>query len=293
MLFVGYRARSFVLVGTIALLMACGGGGGSPVATSSTPVATPTAAPTPTPVPLPFGISANCYKIGMGDSKTSCRSETGAFLNEVDIAIERVAAKHPEVFDLGNQAGAGGYLVTSLGRFYLYVTQEIEAQGNYCAVFDGEEVGVKNAQGWSDQYKLVNSDNHVRRGPSEYRSTCYPSAIPLPVDQPPPPAGCKLSSSHSLACSREDSQFGDVVENAITEMQKTHPEIVSDDEVKDADAYVKGVAAILTAKGYCAMPGEEVAVKNTNDFSESYDILLWNMKVRHNGYRVSCWPAEF
>ena len=48
--------------------------------------------------------------------------------------------------------------------------------------------------------------------------------------------------------------------------------------------------------GYCAFyDGEELAIKNTNDFSEQYDISTSQGYVRQGdgSYRATCWPAWF
>lgn len=49
--------------------------------------------------------------------------------------------------------------------------------------------------------------------------------------------------------------------------------------------------------GLCARPGspveDEVAVKNSNTFSEQFDIILANHRVNVYGYTVTCRPARF
>lgn len=65
------------------------------------------------------------------------------------------------------------------------------------------------------------------------------------------------------------------------------------------DAYVQGVAAHLVGLGYCAIQdpnaGDEMAVKRTNAYSENYDILTADNRVRRGGgaYRGRCTPAWF
>ena len=141
---------------------------------------------------------------------------------------------------------------------------------------------------------------------SIYRTTCTPSAVPIPqAALPPPVAGCPLPSSREVACGREPEgrYFGDV-EAAIEQIQKDKPELFDFNDlwqggpaVRNLDAYHGGIAEILKAKGYCAKAdGEEIAVKvGSNTFSEQYDVDYQGKYVRTgNGiYRSSCYPAAF
>jgi hypothetical protein len=66
--------------------------------------------------------------------------------------------------------------------------------------------------------------------------------------------------------------------------------------VLDPDAYVAGVVQGMGRRGYCALyDGEELAVKNTNDFSDQFDILTADNRVRSGSesYRATCRPAWF
>jgi len=287
-----FRDRAVFAAVPLALVMLTGCGGGNSNPAAPPPSAAPTPAPTPTPVPLPFGISAVCNRIGLGSAQSQCRTETPSFSTELEASIDEVVARHPEIFDLNDQKGAGGFYVKSLGQFYVELQKTLESR-NLCGVFDGEEMGIKNVQTFNDQYKVVLSDNHLRRGPSSYRSTCYPAAMPLSQGEPPHTANCNLAPSRSIACSNEGARFDVDMENSIQAAQAAHPELFSGDTVLNVPGYESAVSAELTRRGYCAMPGEEMGVKNKNDFSESYDILLANGKIRHNGYRVTCYPADF
>jgi hypothetical protein len=66
--------------------------------------------------------------------------------------------------------------------------------------------------------------------------------------------------------------------------------------ILDHQGYTDAVAAEMEKNGYCAFyDGEELAVKNTNDFSEQYDISTSSGYVRRGEkiYRATCWPAWF
>jgi hypothetical protein len=67
-------------------------------------------------------------------------------------------------------------------------------------------------------------------------------------------------------------------------------------DVVDGDAYISGMVEGMARRGYCAhYDGEELAVKNTNDFNEQFDILSSSMGVRSGSesYRATCRPAWF
>ena len=250
---------SSMVVGA-ALFAACGGGNNGP-SSPNTPVApapTPTPAPAPTPTPIP---GATCA-LGFGSSRQpTCSRQSPAFLDEVDEAIDRLVAENPAIFNRNDSRGPGGFFVLSTGQFYVGVVQNLEAMG-FCATFDGEEVALKNSNDFSEQYHLVISSGHVRRGNSSYRATCRPAALEAPPRLPETPAGCTLSGSYSLTCGRERPSFLTQVDQAIDQLAREHPELfdagsnpVPGDayRVRNVNGYVQGVAEILKARGICAI----------------------------------------
>jgi hypothetical protein len=72
-------------------------------------------------------------------------------------------------------------------------------------------------------------------------------------------------------------------------------------KIKDRQAYMEGLVANLRKMGLCAERDgddalqETVRVKNTNDFSEDYDVILssGHMHKGQGTYRQSCTPAAF
>ena len=141
-----------------------------------------------------------------------------------------------------------------------------------------------------------------------YRTTCSPSAVPIPLGGMfAPPAGCPLPSSREIACGREPQgrYYGDV-EAAIAQIQKDKPELFDHSDwapgtdwpaVKNIDAYFQGVVDIMVKKGYCARhDGEELPLKrDSNTFNEQYDIDYQDKYIRTGSgiYRSSCYPAAF
>jgi hypothetical protein len=232
--------------------------------------------------------------------------ESSAYLQVVDEAIDDTVHRHPEYFDLNDIQGAGGYRVLSLGGLTVGVIESLDRMG-YCGGQYGEELAVKQNNNYSENFALTSSKGYVRRGSSTYRSTCTPASFTNtdpPVGNNP---GCTLNYSHALACSRELQRivFLDQVMAAIDKVGKEHPEIfdftshapgTNGVKVLHPDAYTKAVVANLLAAGLCARwDGEEINVKNTDDWSENYDILTADSfeRVGEGAYRVTCYPAYF
>jgi hypothetical protein len=135
--------------------------------------------------------------------------------------------------------------------------------------------------------------------------TPSPGATPTPQATPPPSAsGCRLprGTGSGENCPRVSPVFLGDVQGAIKQLIQEQPKIFvkrgCEDcyDVTDPGAYLSGVVGQLARRGYCAIyDGEELAVKNTNDFNEQYDILSSSNSVRSGGesYRSTCRPAWF
>jgi hypothetical protein len=158
----------FVLVVT-----ACGGSSPvTPPPPSPVPTAPPVTAPPVTTPPNP--LTACGVGKGPGDGG-NCPRTSPSFLNEVDAAINRVVARHPEWFNLDDQRGREGYLVINSDDFYTHVVGELGAAGLCARVDGGQEIAVKSDNNSSDQYHIMLSSRHIRRGDASYRATCYPA----------------------------------------------------------------------------------------------------------------------
>jgi hypothetical protein len=167
--------RPSVLAAALALA-ACGSD--TPVAPGLDPSAGPTAAPTPAPTPTPWSPKVACgVGPGTGDGlEEHCPRTSPSYLAEVDAAIDRVVARHPELVDLENRAGRGGYFVLNIDAFFDQVVLEIGQGSNLCATIDADlEIAVKRDNTSSEQYKLMWSSGYIRRGESSYRATCVPA----------------------------------------------------------------------------------------------------------------------
>jgi hypothetical protein len=127
-----------------------------------------------------------------------------------------------------------------------------------------------------------------------------------PAPAPNPPSGsCSLPGSHEGTCNRTSPSFLGDVEAAIDQLVREQPSLFNLNktqgcntcyEVLNPSQYVQRVAALVRARGLCSIyDGEELAVKNTNTFSDQYDILTAQNFIRRQGgsYRVTCRPAAF
>jgi hypothetical protein len=169
-------------IGRCSLLFAAGllassCGGSSPAAPEPSPTPTPAAVATPTPAPTPVNARLACgVGRGTGDGlEHNCPRSGESFLREVDQAINRVVSRRPQLFDLDNVRGNGGYFVKNVDEYYREVVQEI-GNGGLCALVDGGgEIAVKGNNNFSDQYHIMISSGYVRRGEASYRATCRPA----------------------------------------------------------------------------------------------------------------------
>jgi hypothetical protein len=135
---------------------------------------TPTPAPAPTPEPPPVTGQGCGLAKGTG-SGNDCPRSGASFLRDVELAIDRTIAQHPEMFDLNRSPGAGSYFIkVSRERYYAEVARQLNAMG-YCAIDDSAEMAVKNTNSFNDQYRIDNSSGFIRRGDGAYRSTCRPA----------------------------------------------------------------------------------------------------------------------
>jgi hypothetical protein len=132
-------------------------------------------APTPTPTPLPPAM-LGCGAPPVAVPAVSCPRTSESYQGYVTEALARLAAERPHLFDVGDRRGALGYLILDHPAYYAGVLDQLRAMG-LCAVFDGEEIAVKQDNTFSDQYKIMTSTGHVQTGPSVYRATCRPPAF--------------------------------------------------------------------------------------------------------------------
>jgi hypothetical protein len=134
---------------------------------------TPLASPVPSPTPEPPAAVRGCG-LPPGGPWQRCPRVLPFFNFEINEAIAQVQNEMPELFDFNDWQGGLSYRVLDKERYHHEVVARLEGMG-FCAVWDGEEVGVKNSNDFNEQYQVMTSLEYVRWGGGAYRSTCFPS----------------------------------------------------------------------------------------------------------------------
>ena len=151
-----------------AALAACNDG--SPAAAEA-PAVSPSPATVPaTPRPLGCGLPPG------GGSGEDCPQESPTFMAQVEQAIDLAIAEHPEMVNTQRARGCGNcYQVLDTHNFPEEVGRNLEKRG-LCTKYDGEELAVKNANRFNDQYDILLAEGYIRRETTgAYRATCYPA----------------------------------------------------------------------------------------------------------------------
>jgi hypothetical protein len=144
-------------------------------APSPTPTPTPAPEQTPAPNPTPNTPSGgSCSLPPSNNPEAGCSMQSPNFLGAVDKAITRVTEQHPSLFDFNQKTCENCYYVLDQDAFVAGVIKNLNGAG-YCAQYDGEELAVKNSNSFNEQYDILVSSGHIRRGAGSYRSTCNPS----------------------------------------------------------------------------------------------------------------------
>jgi hypothetical protein len=140
-------------------------------APNPTPTPAPGSDPTPAPAPPSGG---SCRLAPSGTPDAPCSMQSPSFLGAVDKAMTQVVEQQPSLFDMNQKTCENCYHVRDEAAFVSAVIKNLNAAG-YCAYYDGEELAVKNSNSFNDQYDILVSSGHIRRGAGSYRSTCNPS----------------------------------------------------------------------------------------------------------------------
>jgi hypothetical protein len=109
--------------------------------------------------------------------EVTCGRENGLFYNDVERGIDKVARDHPQTFDFNDtQRGTTWWRIAQPEQFVIRIIDAMKSFG-YCARHDGEELVVKNQNGFSEHYDIETAEGYARRGEGIYRSSCYPAAF--------------------------------------------------------------------------------------------------------------------
>lgn len=176
----------------VALNLSCGGGA------PTTPTTTLTPAPTPTATTPPVG---NSCRFGKGVFyRYACddHEAVSQLLPDLEGAMDRLIKEKPGIFDLSDEAGAGtrAYKVLNKEAYLDGLVANLVAAG-LCAERDADDadqeiIRVKNSNEFSEDFDVLLSSGHMRRGRGAYRGTCSPPNFPAnrPADVPPLGSGC-------------------------------------------------------------------------------------------------------
>lgn len=300
-----------------AFLPACGGKGGSNPAptgpTAGTP-ATPAATPTPTATPPPTtgtGLPRSCQGLPPGvGTGLGCARGNSQFFNRVKDAVDvartstyrdPISGRSFDVVDNKSQ-------ILAARAYIQLIVDQLDAQG-VCAVFDGEEISVRNSASDNENFDVITADGKTW---VNYVVTCTP-ALPLPTPPPVPTVkrdpSCPLPASASYFCVRQDPELDFEVYGAQDDLiaedrARPTPQIFDfRDRISGTDygyrlinenLYHSELLKKLKGRGLCALfDGEEFNVKRgTNVYSENYDV------TRQDGFAIriygaSCRDASF
>ncbi|HVQ28557.1 MAG TPA: hypothetical protein VMV21_03195, partial [Vicinamibacteria bacterium] len=121
-----------LLAAVLAAAALAGCNDSSPAAAEATPTPTPTPAPLATPRALGCGLPPG------GGSGEDCPREEPSFMAEVEQAIDRTIAEHPEMVNTQRARGcANCYQVLDTHNFPEEVGRNLEKAG-FCTTYDGE-----------------------------------------------------------------------------------------------------------------------------------------------------------
>ena len=133
---------------------------------------------------------------------------------------------------------------------------------------------------------------HTGGSPAQQPMAPNPPATAAPPVQV---YGCGLprGTGDGLNCGFEgnDVRFEAQVRTAIQKTMSQHPEWFADEHALEVGRYVDETVENLRRMGFCAFnDGEEIAIKNSNAFSDQYDIITGQGYILR-GYTATCYPA--
>jgi hypothetical protein len=136
-----------------------------------TPTAAPTPAPTATPAPAATPQAFSCPLPAMKDLHDECPKIDSKLLNYVNVAIDNILQKQPQLFDF-NDARGDSVRVLDHHAYQTAVVAAINAEGGVCAADNNEEIQVKINNDFNEQFNIWTSSGYTRRS---YISTCFPA----------------------------------------------------------------------------------------------------------------------
>jgi hypothetical protein len=133
-------------------------------------------------------------------------------LSDVEAAINRVVQQHPAFLDLKDEAvpNSGQYKILDAKSYVNAVVTNLVAAGD-CAEADYDHpyelIHVKDSNDFSEQFDLILSSGHMRRGIGAYRQSCTPADFPVDPDPGAPPSGSGCGKPYPPQISRFNSKI--------------------------------------------------------------------------------------
>jgi hypothetical protein len=116
----------------------------------------------------------------------------------MESAMDLLILQKPQIFDLNDEYSPGtkAYKVLDREAYMEGLVANLRAAG-LCSELDPDDalletVRAKDEPGFSEDFDVLLSSGHMRRGNGMYRQTCNPSAFPVEraADAPPIGSGC-------------------------------------------------------------------------------------------------------
>jgi hypothetical protein len=296
--------------------VACGGKDGNPAAPTAGPSPAPTpivqATATPPPVTNP-ALPQSCRGLASSGVRargvSACARGTPNFLSQMRDAVNLAVGstyRDPqtgETFDV-----VRGNKIQVAGAYLKIIADTLDRQG-ICAVYDGEEMNVRDGGGYNENYDIISADGGWW---VNYNVTCSPaqSIPPLPPTPPVRDAECRnLPPSALTFCVKDSSTYdGDVWDAQdiliAEDRARATPQVFNFNDrfssgapygykIINEQLYISELLKKIKAKGYCAFyDGDEFVVKRNNVASEHFDMIksdLYALRV-HNS---TCRDAAF
>ncbi len=164
---------------------------------SSTP---PVTIPPPTPTPPPVGGGGDSFyhascSVGQGDPAAVCERKSDKLLNEYESALDLLVQQKPAVFELTDEFAPGtrAYRVRDKEAYMEGIVANLRAAG-LCAERDPDDgaqetIRLKSVNDFSEDYDVLLSTGHMRRGGGAYRQSCTPASFPVAREEDAPPIG--------------------------------------------------------------------------------------------------------
>lgn len=171
--------------------------GDSPPSSSTPPTTLPQPTPTAAPPTSGGGDSFNhaSCPLGKGDPGASCQRASEKLLNVYEDALDLLIQQKPAVFDLEDEYAPGtkAYRVKDKEAYMEGIVANVRARG-LCAERDPddgaqESIRMKLESDFSEDYDVLLSSGHIRRGLGAYRQSCTPSSFPVERSEDAPPIG--------------------------------------------------------------------------------------------------------